>query len=265
MHLSALRLESEAELLRLRACCQGPVLDSAPTSVLERIFNLAIEQPDAVALCWEGGALSYAELARRVQRTAAGLQAAGVQVGSRVAAAFERSYEMIVALLGIMQAGAAYVPLDPGYPADHLAFMIEDSGACMILAAAAATLRGAAAHMASCPPVRTLTEVGVDREHWFGTPIRQRLAYIIYTSGSSGTPKGVMISHSNLWASTAARLALYGGQPPRFALLSSFSFDSSVAGIFGTLCAGGTLVLPLSGAERDPARLLPFLHAERVT
>ncbi len=115
--LSALQLESEAELVRRRQREQGPALVGAPTSVPDVIFKLATRQPDAVALCWEGGALSYGELARRVRRTAAGLQAAGVPAGGRVGAAFERSWEMIVALLGIMHAGAAYaLPLRSRLP-----------------------------------------------------------------------------------------------------------------------------------------------------
>jgi amino acid adenylation domain-containing protein len=262
--LSALSLESETELERRRERQHGPPLAVSPTSVTEEIFRLATLQPDAVALCGDDGTLSYGELARRVERTAAGLQAAAVPVGGRVGAAFERSCEMIVAALGIMHAGAAYVPLDPAYPAERLAFTIEDSGACLILAAAADTLRGVAAHMAWCPPVRTLADLtpGPARAC---PPSCDRLAYVIYTSGSTGVPKGVMVSQSNLWASTAARVAVYDEPRPRFPLLSSFAFDSSVAGIFGTLCAGGTLLLPSPGAERDPARLPALFQALRAT
>jgi amino acid adenylation domain-containing protein len=268
--LSELRLESEDERARRRACQHGAPLHLAPATVPEQILARAARQPDAIALSWDGGALSYAELARRVQRAAVGLQACGVSAESRVGAAFERSGEMIIALLGIMQAGAAYVPLDPHYPAARLAFTIEDSGACLILAAATDTLRAVTEQMPRCPPVMTLAQIDAAVEirgdaNALRPAPRDRLAYVIHTSGSSGTPKGVMVSQDNLWASTAARLAVYGAEQPRFALLSSFAFDSSVAGIFGTLCAGGTLVLPPAGAERDPARLLPFLYGERVT
>ncbi|MGJ4952837.1 amino acid adenylation domain-containing protein [Bradyrhizobium sp. HKCCYLS20291] len=263
--LSQLRLESDAELSRRRALECGPSLAEPARGVLEQIFSLAARQPDVVALSWDGGALSYRDLARRVQRTGAGLRAAGVAIGSRVGAAFERSPEMIIALLGIMQAGAAYVPLDPGYPAGRLAFTIEDSGVCLILATSTDTLNDVTSQVTSCPPVLSLADLAPGDNLRPELPSGDRLAYIIYTSGSTGTPKGVVVSQSNLAASTAARLAVYDDLQPRFALLSSFAFDSSVAGIFGTLYAGGTLVLPPPGAERDPIELKAVLRSQRVT
>ncbi|MGJ5178586.1 amino acid adenylation domain-containing protein [Bradyrhizobium oligotrophicum] len=263
--LAELQLESEAELSRRRAQERGLPLAAPIVSVLDQIFSLAAKQPDAAALSWDDGVLSYRELAQRVRRTGVGLRAEGVAVGSRVGAAFERSPDMIIALLGIMQAGAAYVPLDPGYPVERLAFTIEDSGVCLILAASSDSLHDVMARMNSGPPVRALADLMPDDSSAPDLPSCDCPAYIIYTSGSTGTPKGVMVSQSNLAASTAARAAVYDEPQPRFALLSSFAFDSSVAGIFGSLYAGGTLVLPPPGAERDPIRLLSVLQRERVT
>src|SRR5262249_49769819 len=91
------------------------------------------------------------------------------------------------------------------------------------------------------------------------------LAYVLYTSGSTGTPKGVMVTHGNLVHSTAARIAYYRDPPERFLLVSPFTFASSVAGIFGTLCRGGTLVLPAAGQARDPGQLAQLIERVRIT
>lgn len=260
--LSQLAVESEAELSRRRAHERGVPLGNPALDVIEQILNRAIEQPDAVALAWEDDALSYRELVERVRRTGAGLRATGVQVGDRVGAAFERCPEMIVALLGIMYAGAAYVPLDPSYPAERLAFTITDSGVRVILARSSNTLNHVTSQMTSSPPVLSLADLVPGDQQCAEQILPDCLAYIIYTSGSTGMPKGVMVSRANLAVSTAARLAVYHDEKPRFVLASSFAFDSSVAGIFGSLAAGGVLVLPPQGAERDPLQLKSVLQRE---
>ncbi len=203
-------------------------------SLLARIFQ---NPPSSLAVNCGNDSLTYAELDRLSANLARQL------VGHpRVILPATRSVETIIRLFAILRAGAAYVPLDPDYPADLLDFIAKDSGAIPFPKTDPAT------------PELALPEVPPGH-----------LAYIIYTSGSTGRPKGVIISHANLAHSTNARLAFYKKPPARFLLLSSFAFDSSVAGIFWTLASGGTLVIPESGEERDPSAIAAFIEKERIT
>jgi amino acid adenylation domain-containing protein len=175
----------------------------------------------------------------------------------------QRSLEMVIALLGTLKAGAAYLPLDPNYPIERLAFMLADTGARHVLACQ--TLPDA------LPGERTISLMP-GAEVWSAAQTRPEpqgdsanLAYVIYTSGSTGKPKGVMISHANAVASTLARNAFYR-QPLRgFLMLSSFSFDSSVAGVFWVLGQGATLCLPDEDSYKDPAQLAALIQREEIS
>jgi amino acid adenylation domain-containing protein len=169
-------------------------------------------------------------------------------------------------MLGILKAGGAYVPLDPTYPRERLAFMLRDAAVGVLL-----TQHRLAAKL----PESSARRVYLDDEwltigHEPATAPLDRaqphhLAYVIYTSGSTGQPKGVLIAHQSLVCSTSARFAYYGEHVARYLLLSSFAFDSSVAGIFWTLCDGGTLILPDLGTERDPALLAALIATQRIS
>src|SRR6185436_2375952 len=156
--------------------------------------------PDAVALVYEEQTLSYAELNARANRLARHLVALGVHPDDRVGLCVERTLEMVVALLAVLKAGGAYVPLDPAYPAERLAFMLEDSAPAVVLthAAARAALEAAAANLDRPPSVLDLLD---DADRWAAQSADDlqpaalglapsHLAYIIYTSGSTGAPKG---------------------------------------------------------------------------
>jgi amino acid adenylation domain-containing protein len=169
---------------------------------------------------------------------------------------------MVVGILGILRAGGAYVPLDPNYPAERLRFMRTDAGAGVVLT----TRELAARHDVGDVRVEYLDDAETDEP--LSEPAandEDSLAYIIYTSGSTGTPKGVEVTHANLAHSTIARDVVYGKPPQRFLLLSSFSFDSSVAGIFWTLSGGGALVLPDEGSEADVTALADLIERHQVT
>lgn len=226
----------------------------------------AQRQPQALAVRHGDTEFSYAELNARADRLARRLTQRGVAADDIVAICLERSVEMLVGILGILKAGGAYLPLDPGYPAERLAFMLEDSGAGILL-----TRSGQLSDLPELKAVTVCLDEPVE-EIDTGTVEASKaavqphhLAYVIYTSGSTGRPKGVMVTHRNLVHSTCARMDYYPKAVKRFLLLSSFSFDSSVAGIFWTLCQGGELHLPDAGAEQDIQEIARLVARSKAT
>src|SRR5215471_363299 len=217
-----------------------------PAATLPQLFAAqAAARPDAVAVVFAGEQLSYGELEARANQLAHHLRALGVGAESVVGVCLERSPELVVSLIAILKAGGGYLPLDPGYPRERLSFMLADAGAAVLLTHSGLRdrldapgvrrleLDRAGAAIAAHPPSAPAGAVGP-----------HNLAYVIYTSGSTGTPKGVAVEHRHLVASNAARSSFYAElQQQRFLLLSSIAFDSSIAGIFGSLLNGGTLVL----------------------
>ncbi|WP_245549481.1 non-ribosomal peptide synthetase [Methylomicrobium album] len=220
--------------------------------------------PDRSALVFAGQSLSYGELDRRAQQWAERLSASGVGPECRVGVCAERSLELIVGLLAVLKAGSAYVPLDPSYPKERLDAILDDAGIGVML-----TQSSLADGFQRC----SIKVYCLDREPALypaatvlACPAAQEnTAYIIYTSGSTGRPKGVAISHRNLLHSTLARANYYREMPECFLLLSSFAFDSSVAGIFWTLSQGGCLCLPKQDELTDTAALTGLINRHRVT
>ena len=236
-------------------------------SCVHELFEAQVERtPGATAVAFGGRALTYAELNARANRLAHELRARGVGPDARVAICAERGPEVMVALLAVLKAGGAYVPLDPAYPAERLRYMLRDSAPVAVLAAASppGLFEGLGVPVLDlAAPAPSRPETNPERSAVGLTP--DHLAYVIYTSGSTGRPKGVMVAHRNLVHSTTARFAFYREPVDAFLLLSSVAFDSSVAGIFWTLCGGGRLVLPVLGAEQDPAALAKLIAGERVS
>jgi amino acid adenylation domain-containing protein len=227
----------------------------------------------AAAVVYEERTVSYGELNTRANRLAHHLRSLGVGPDVRVAICVERSVEMVVGLLGILKAGGAYVPLDPAYPAERLAFMLKDSTPAVVLTHPPARAPLDAALGSGAGPLKVV-DLMEDAQRWMEHPASDpdpaevglrsaHLAYVIYTSGSTGQPKGVVVEHSNLVASTVARRTFYGCYG-RFLLLSSFAFDSSVAGIFGTLTSGGTLVMLAADVLRDVTSLHETVRRQRI-
>ncbi len=225
------------------------------------IAEQARKTPDRVAVATRDGGVSYGELLARADSLAGFLRERGAGPDALVGIHAHRSPEMLVAVLGVLRAGAAYVPLDPAHPAERLRRIAGDARLTAIVCTAAAR--------PTLPPVDVPVHDDADWEGHAPAPDRspagEDLAYVIHTSGSTGRPKGVMITHANLAWSTAARAAWYGEPVRRFLLLSSFAFDSSVAGIFWTLSQGGTLWLPPEGGERDVGELVATIRRERIT
>src|SRR6185436_6994189 len=200
---------------------------------------------EAIAVEAGGEALTYRELERRANRLAHRLVRLGIGPGERVALLAERTSEMLVGMLAVLKAGGAYVPVDPAYPEERIALLLDDSMPRVLLAP-----RELLGELPPCSAALVALDDRLEGESDARPATRARpedLAYLIYTSGSTGRPKGVMVTHANAVHSTSARLVHYTERPRRFALLPSFAFDSSVAGIFWTLAAGGTLLLPPAG------------------
>ncbi|MEM1182041.1 MAG: amino acid adenylation domain-containing protein, partial [Acidobacteriota bacterium] len=252
---SALRLDTPEERRRRRGQATGTDLPFPRDATVHRLIADAAERdPSAPAVLTADGQLTYGELLGRSRELAAVLRGRGARPSEPVALLIERSIDMVVGLVAILEAGAAYVPLDPEYPAPHLRRVLDDAGARILL-----TRRRYGGILEAGEG--SVDTVIIDEPASWGDaavpadpePGADDLAYVIYTSGSSGAPKGVAVSHRHLVASTWARRETYGDDaaPRRFLLLSSFAFDSSVAGLFWTLTAGGALVLPRPGEERD--------------
>jgi aspartate racemase len=228
------------------------------------IEEQAERTPEAVAVRCGGRQITYAELNSRAAQLASHLQSLGVGPEVRVGLLAGRSVEMFVGMLAILKAGGAYLPLDPQYPQERLSYMLADAGVSVLL-----TQKG----LAQTLPAHSARVVSLD-EDWDETqrdatdkpsapPGPDNLAYMIYTSGSTGRPKGVLISHRNLVHSTTARFCYYQQKVRGFLLLSSFAFDSSVAGIFWTLCQGGTLLLPQQEYQQDLSNLIRLIAADK--
>lgn len=262
--LSTISPSERDELLSDFNCTELHTHGAKP--VHDFIAEQAAEQPDKIAVVSRDDNLSYRELNLRAEQLASHLREKDLAANTVVALCVERSPDMLVGILGILKAGCAYVPLDPSYPQARLDFMVRDTSTPTIVTQQ---------HLADRFPEHQSKILFIDQlqdtSQTTDNPVPHRsndlddLAYVIYTSGSSGTPKGVQITHRNLTHSTTARMAYYQNAPERYLLLSSFSFDSSVAGIFWTLATGGTLVLPSDDMIADPLALRQLIADQKIT
>ncbi len=246
----------------------GPAAAPETLIPLHRLFEAQVDRaPEAVALSMGDERLTYAELDRRANRLAHHLQAAGARPGDRVALLLERSAEMVVALLAALKAGAAYVPLDPAYPAERLAFTLADSGAALLVTA------GESAGDLAVGDLRTVRLDAEQDEIARRSADRLEIAlppelpaYIIYTSGSTGRPKGVVVTHANVHRLFTATAPWFGfGADDVWTLFHSYAFDFSVWELWGPLLYGGRLVVVPYWASRSPEDFYRLLRDERVT
>ena len=215
------------------------------------ILAQAQRTPDAVAVIAGGAQLSYAALAARAARIANTLATMGVGKGSPVGLACRRTTDMVAGALGIQLAGAAYVPMDPAYPADRLALYAEDSGCPVIVtesAVADALPQGPAQLVLDTDPRLAAASATPPTG-----PTAEDPAYVIYTSGSTGRPKGVVISHRNALNFFAGMDDVLGTDPGTWLAVTSLSFDISVLELFWTLTNGFTVVLADDAARVRPS------------
>ncbi|MGP3980107.1 amino acid adenylation domain-containing protein [Streptomyces sp. KR80] len=244
----------------------GDVHPLPDATVHDAFAEQARRTPDATALVHDNRHTTYAELDARAETLAHRLLAQGVTAGAVVAVAVPRSADTLVALLGVMKVGAAYLPVDVDYPADRVRYMLADSGARTAVATEESWAR--------LPELEGVTRVVVGRgEDEAAVPVSARAAvhpdsaaYLMYTSGSTGRPKGVVVTHRAIVGQLSWTAERFGFGPGERVLHQySTSFDPSVQEIFAPLLTGATVVIARPDGHRDPAYLAELIRRERVT
>lgn len=232
----------------------GAPLESPPSlmpAIRRHLVGATSGAADRPAVRCGDDELSWSDLDQRSGDIASALASNGVRPGTHIGIGLGRSTDLIAAVVGVLRAGCAYVPLDPSYPADRLQRIIDRAEPAAIIDDS--WLDGLASD-----------EDAVSHRRWV-EPEGSWPAYVIFTSGSTGEPRGVSVTHRQLAASTMARLEHYDDLVDRFLMVSSVGFDSSVAGIFWTLVSGGTIVLPTETEVHDADGLLAIMDRHRIT
>ncbi|MCG1042707.1 non-ribosomal peptide synthase/polyketide synthase [Mycetohabitans sp. B8] len=266
--LSELPLLSAAEQRQLLTTWNDTAADYPDTQTLHQLFEVQAQRaPHAVAAVCEAQQMTYAELDTRANQLAHHLRTLGVGPEVIVGLCVERSLEMLVGILGILKAGGAYAPLDPSYPPERLAYMLEEASAPVLVTQA---------HLEAPLPATDARRVRLDADwhdiatqphhtpHSGVTPAH--LAYVIYTSGSTGRPKGVMIRHRGVANYLAFLTRHYRLTAADVVLnVSGLAFDPSVRDLFGPLTSGGRAVLVPTAQAKEPHKYLSVIQEQRVT
>jgi nonribosomal peptide synthetase protein BlmX len=242
-----------------------PSPSTSDTRVHDLIAQVARDTPDRVALSFGGSGVTYAELIRRAADVAEILQGYGAGPEVTVGLLAGRCPEAVVCMLGILMSGAAYLPLDPGYPDERLQAVLDDARPVAVLAEPAQVDRARGVPTLAIEPGARLSGTRPGPRSAPAATGAGNVAYVMYTSGSTGAPKGVVVTHAALVSSTLARDRFYDQPPTRFLLLSSLIFDSSLVGLFWPLCRGGTVVLPPEGTQLDPLEAARQVSDHRAT
>ncbi|MFD4511743.1 amino acid adenylation domain-containing protein, partial [Streptomyces sp. NPDC058457] len=262
--LDILGVEERAALLT------APVVFGEAEATLPELFAAQADRtPDAVAVSFDGEHTTYAELDARANRLAHLLAERGAGPDRLVAVALPRSTDLVVALLAVLKAGAAYLPVDPDYPADRITYMLEDGAPVLLV-----TAGDLAERLPRDTPVLPLDTPDTARRlakaattaPGTGGLLPGHTAYVIYTSGSTGRPKGVVVPHRNVTRLFAATRHWFDFDADDvWTLFHSYAFDFSVWELWGPLLHGGRLVVVPYSVSRTPADFLRLLAAERVT
>ncbi|WP_437589099.1 amino acid adenylation domain-containing protein [Sorangium sp. So ce1000] len=265
--LAELPLVGAAERRRLVTDLNATATASPPAACVHELFEAhAAARPDALAVACEDTALTYGELDRKANQLARRLRALGVGPEDRVVLCIERSAEMVLALLGALKAGAAYVPVDPKFPRDRLRAVVEDSGARVVVTQE----RWAGAFDGPGPALlfldRDAGALAAEPDAPLGKTARPgNLAYLIYTSGSTGRPKGVAVEHRHLVnyvRGVLARLPLAEGGG--MALVSTVAADLGHTSLFGALCSGRALHVLSEARIFDPDATAEYMSRHGV-
>ncbi|QNP74887.1 amino acid adenylation domain-containing protein [Streptomyces roseirectus] len=244
-------------------------LPAAPRAAADRLHGLVEEQvrrsPDAVAVTCGAEHLTYAELNRRANRLARSIRKHGAGRGDTVAVLLPRSAETVVAVLAVLKAGAAYVPVDPSHPAERIRTVLDDSGAALVL------VQGDRAAVPGRTPVLDLDRERARTDTLPDDDLRlptgpDDLAYVIYTSGSTGRPKGVAVRHGGITGYLSYLTGTFALDERDVVLArTALTFDPSVRDLFAPLSTGARVVVASDDEARDPEALLALMEAERVT
>ncbi|AGZ50069.1 non-ribosomal peptide synthetase [Mycobacterium kansasii] len=251
--LNRLSLFGAAEAEWLRKVATGQQFSTTPTTMPALVAERAASSPDAVAVVYEDRQYTYRELNEEANRLAHWLIDQGVGTEDRVAVVLDKSPELVITALGVLKAGAVYLPVDPTYPEDRLSYILDDAEAKLVLREPVTDLAGySPADPAPDELVRPLRPANT--------------AYLIYTSGSTGLPKGVPVPH----APVTEYFVWFGDEyqvdeTDRLLQVASPGFDVSIAEIFGLLICGGRLVIPRPDGLRDIGYLTDLLYREGIT
>jgi non-ribosomal peptide synthetase component F len=262
--LSSMDLLDEGEHARLDEIGNRAVLSKSaitPVSIPVLWAARVARTPEAVALTFEGRSMTYREVEEAANRLARVLAGRGVGPGQCVALVLERSAQAVVAMLGVLKAGAAYLAIDPAVPGARVQFMVADAAP-----VAAVTTAGLAGRLQGCDLlVIDVNDAGGDADPCIALPVAggDDLAYLIYTSGTTGVPKGVAVTHGNLaHLAQSSPAGLPGGQV--WTQCHSYAFDFSVWEIWAALLGGGRLVVVSDEVARSPEDFHDLLVAEQV-
>ena len=277
--LWSLQLLTRAEQGKLHEMADGPALDPLPADrgdeLIQRFMSQARQQPNVLAVQAEDGKMTYSELATQVFRLGSTLRRSGFGPGDVIGLMPGRGFGLAIGVLGVLQAGAAYLPLSPALPPRRVKLMLEDAGARALV-----TADEIAPDLDFSGPSFGLDGSFINESNSLLTVAEQAeagpedLAYVIFTSGSTGRPKGVQILRRSVVHLVRAleqqifdlytRNGQMNGQPLQVALLAEITFDASVQQIFPTLLGGHTLHIVPDEMKRDGRRLLPWLKQRKI-
>jgi len=257
----------DIDALAALAAGRGPVEAIAPAYLPQQIDAWAKRFPDALALNHQELSLSYAALRAETTRLARRLQALGIGVETKVALCLPRSARYVIAVIAILRCGAAFVPLDPAYPVARRRFMLEDSGASLLIADRACADAMQAQAITQDPDALFATSNTEQTDAAdFPQPPPQSLAYVIYTSGSTGAPKGVGNTHAGLRSLAHAQRSAFGLPPDaRVLQFASLSFDASIWEMAMAFGAGAALIVPGADIARVGEGLEQFMQHQRIS
>ncbi|HXP19120.1 MAG TPA: amino acid adenylation domain-containing protein, partial [Streptosporangiaceae bacterium] len=265
---SALPLLTGGERHLLRELAAGPRAPEDPRCVHEVISGYAAAHRDAAAVVSGAEVLTYGELDQRANQIARGLRAHGVTADALVTVYLPRGCDLVVAVLGVLKAGAGYLPIDPSYPAERVAYMIGHAASPVVITSSRLT--------AAMPPATggASRQILIDQQAWLADPVPapdvtvypDNVAYAVYTSGSTGLPKAALITHRGLRNQCAWQHEYFGSGPAdRVTMMASVSFDGLAWEIWPHLSAGSSLHVVDDWTRADPEALVEFITRHRIT